>query len=109
MKNESIYLSHIITRCKKIMDITSSQSFEEFEENTDSQDIMIRSFEIIGEAATHFPDDYINKHPEIAWREIRAFRNVLVHQYFRLDLREIWDVAVNDIPALYSRILPLMK
>lgn len=109
MKTETVFIVHIRTRCERIMKLTSETTYDTFCSDPDLQDIMIRSFLIIGEAVTHFSEEYITRHPEIMWKELRAFRNVLAHQYFRLDLREIWETAVCEIPELYHQILSLEK
>jgi uncharacterized protein with HEPN domain len=52
MKTDEIFLTHILTRCQKIISVTSAMSYDEFLENQDAQDVVIRSFEIVGEATT---------------------------------------------------------
>jgi uncharacterized protein with HEPN domain len=48
------------------------------------------------------------RHPEIDWRRIAAFRNVLVHDYLGIDLGRVWDIVQRDVPVLKSRILALL-
>ncbi|KQC15987.1 MAG: hypothetical protein APR56_00555, partial [Methanosaeta sp. SDB] len=71
------------------------------------QDMIIRRIEIIGEAVKNLPDDPKKGHPEIPWRDIAGLRDVVVHQYFGLDLELIWDVVKKDIPQLKPRILSM--
>lgn len=108
MKDEQVYLSHIISRCERIIEITASSTYESFLKDRDTQDIMIRSFEIIGEATTHFSEEFKKNHPKLLWKEMHVFRNVLIHQYFRLDLQEIWSIASSDIPEVYIQAKLLM-
>ncbi|WP_062301942.1 HepT-like ribonuclease domain-containing protein [Demequina subtropica] len=65
-----------------------------------AEDAIERNLQIIGEAANHLTPDVIDAHPEIAWPEIRGFRNILVHQYFGVDLDVIRDVVENHLPPL---------
>ena len=69
---------------------------------------MIRSFEIIGEATTHLSGKCRDEHQDIPWREMKQFRNVLIHQYFRLDTRQVWSVSRNDIPEIVVQIQKIL-
>ena len=83
-------------------------SYYEFLENQDTQDVVIRSSEIIGEATTHLSEKCRDEHPDIPWREMKQFRNVLIHQYFRLDNRQVWSVSRNDIPEIVVQIQKIL-
>lgn len=61
-----------------------------------AEDAIERNLQIIGEAATHLPVEIIADHPEVPWPQIRGFRNILVHQYFGVDL----DLVDNHLPVL---------
>ena len=108
MKTDEIFLTHILTRCQKIISVTSAMSYDEFLENQDAQDVVIRSFEIIGEATTHLSEKCRDEHSDIPWREMKQFRNVLIHQYFRLDTRQVWSVSRNDIPEIVVQIQKIL-
>lgn len=98
-------LEHIKDSVDKIMELTKIiHSFEHFESKWIEQDAMIRNFEIIGEASNHISDETKEKYPEIAWNLMRGMRNFITHEYFGIDLDNIWDTAINDIPILKSQI-----
>lgn len=63
-------------------------------------DAVIRNFEGIGEAANHVPIEIQERHPEIDWSEMRAIRNVMIHEYFGVSLRIIWRTVINDLEPL---------
>lgn len=65
-----------------------------------AEDAIERNLQIIGEAATHLPVEIIADHPEVPWPQIRGFRNILVHQYFGVDLDLVRDVVDNHLPVL---------
>ncbi len=69
---------------------------------------IIHYIQIAGEAANQLSDTLKESHPEIPWRSIIGMRNVLVHQYFGLDLDEIWDTASTDLPLLRVQIQELL-
>lgn len=67
-------------------------------------DAVVRNFEIIGEAASHIPDDIPSKYSEVPWFEMKGMRNIMVHEYFRVDLKIVWMTARESLPALVSTI-----
>lgn len=68
----------------------------------DTKTIRAAAYEImvIGEAAAHVPDDVRERFPDIPWREMRGIRNVVVHEYFRVDLQILWKTVTQDLPSL---------
>ncbi len=74
---------------------------------TDEQiyDATLRNLELIGEAATHIPDEVRTAHPEIPWRLIIATRNRLIHGYLGIDDDTVWSIIQDNMPEL----LPLLK
>jgi uncharacterized protein with HEPN domain len=65
---------------------------------------IIHYIQIAGEAANQLSDSVMKNHLEIPWKGIIGMRNVLVHQYFGLDLNEIWDTVTTDLPMLKVKI-----
>ncbi len=64
------------------------------------QDAVVRRLEIIGEAARSVSSAFKQAHPEVPWRNMIGLRNLLIHEYFRVDLRRGWEVIQQDIPSL---------
>jgi uncharacterized protein with HEPN domain len=69
---------------------------------------IIYYIQIAGEAANQLSDTMKKNHPEIPWRGIIGMRNVLVHQYFGVDLDEIWDTVSADLPVLKVKIQEIL-
>lgn len=65
--------------------------------------------QIIGEAANRISKRFQKDHPAIPWKDIIAMRHLLVHQYFGIDLDEVWNTAKNDLPRLEEQVLNLLK
>lgn len=65
-----------------------------------AEDAVERNLQIIGEAANHLPEEFTAARPEIAWPQIRGFRNILVHQYFGVDTATVRDVVLTHLPPL---------
>lgn len=97
---DKVFVRHILERCIKINRVISSTTQEEFLRDADKQDLVVHSLEIIGEATAHISDGFKKEHKNIPWREMKDLRNLLIHQYFRIDPEEIWTIAVTDIPEL---------
>ena len=68
------------------------------------QSLMLRYIQIVGEAAWRISDALKNAHPQIPWRRIAAIRHVVVHDYFRVDLNQVWNVVTIHIPVLQPQI-----
>jgi uncharacterized protein with HEPN domain len=75
-----------------------------FEEEELVQNWIIHHLQIIGEAAVKISDDFQEQHPDIPWPKIIGMRNILVHDYFRIDINAVWAVVENDIPQLEQQI-----
>ncbi|TCN53537.1 uncharacterized protein with HEPN domain [Rhodococcus sp. SMB37] len=81
---------HAIDRCTRYVGALDSGDADLLEM---AEDAIERNLQIIGEAANHLPAEITDAHPEIAWPQIRGFRNALVHQYFGVDADVVRDVV----------------
>jgi len=70
---------------------------------------IVHHIEIIGEAATRLDRDFRDAHPEIPWPQVIAMRNVLIHEYFGIDLDEVWSTVERDLPDLKAKIQLLLQ
>ncbi|MGB5592562.1 MAG: DUF86 domain-containing protein [Crocosphaera sp.] len=85
MKNNQLYLSNIKECIQNIENYTKNGQ-ESFKQNRMIQDAVIRNFEIIGEASKRIGNEVKETYPDIPWRKIAGFRDVLIHDYLRIDL-----------------------
>ena len=109
MKNPNIgvYLLHIADACEKILRYLQNVEEADFAKNEMVQDAVLRNFEIIGEAAKHIPDDYRDLHSEIKWRGMAGLRDILIHEYFGIDLVNVWNISKNSLPETCEQIKAL--
>lgn len=82
----------------------ASQGRDRFNQDELIQIWIVHHLQIIGEAASKLSQPFIKQHPEIPWAAVMAFRNILVHQYFRVDFEIVWRIVEYDLPDLKSRV-----
>lgn len=64
--------------------------------------------QMIGEAATALSPELKASYPDVLWPQIIGLRNLLVHEYFRIDIQVLWDIASNDLPTLKTQIQTIL-
>ena len=95
-------LDDILQAITFIREYVKDMDYKAFEADRKTQDAVIRNLEIIGEAARTMPDEVRDKASEIEWYKIIALRNILIHEYFGVNLKIVWDVIQNKLDAVES-------
>jgi uncharacterized protein with HEPN domain len=103
------YLSDIRDAAVLAQSFVRGLSYTSFEENIEKQFAVIRAFEIMGEAAAHVPPEVWEQRPDVPWQDIVGMRNVLIHGYFGVDARVIWETLRKDVPALREAIEDMLN
>ena len=85
-----------------IREYIKDMDYNAFEADRKTQDAVIRNLEIIVEAARAVPDEIRDKASQIEWYKIIALRNILIHEYFGVNLKIVWDVIKNKLDAVES-------
>ena len=102
-KDPRVYLAQILERIDRIMQFAAGGK-DAFLTEKILQDAILYNLEIIGEAANRVSESYRAEHPEIQWRGMAALRNILAHDYDKVDVHRIWLVIEDDLPPLKSAI-----
>lgn len=79
-------------------------TYADFSEDRKTINAVIRSLEIIGEAAKKIPPDIRQKYPHVPWKEIAGMRDKLIHEYFGIDLSIIWETVQHDFSDLENAV-----
>ena len=108
-KNLKIFLTHILDSINLIEEYIKGKSKLDFLKSKQLQDSVIRRIEIIGEAIKNIPNDIKKNYSQIPWKEITGMRDILIHQYFGVDLDLTWQVIDKDLPRLKRQILDIRK
>ncbi len=108
MNRDRRYLSDIRECILQIEEYTSGGK-ELFMKSRLIQDATIRNFEIVGEATKRLSDDLRTKYSNIPWKQMAGFRDVLIHDYLRIDPAEVWDVVADNLPDLKVQIEQILK
>jgi len=104
-----VYIEDILESIAKIEEYTQTVTKDDFLENTQVQDAVLRRLEIIGEAVKNIPSEFRNKYPDIRWKNIAGMRDVLIHEYFGVNIDRAWKVVREDIFDLRKKILRVKK
>ena len=99
-RDSNVYLEDILEAVGKIRSYTDGLSYESFRVSSMAVDAVIRNLEVIGEAAKQIPDSIRTQAPEVPWKRIAGLRDILIHEYFGIDMDIIWDIVQNKLPML---------
>ena len=100
MKNDQTYLKHILEAIEKIQSYIGDVDFDEFSNNNMMIDATVRELEIIGEASKSLSGDFHARYPDVPFRDAVDMRNFLIHEYFGVNVKVVWDTCSNDLPKL---------
>lgn len=99
-----LFVKDIISAMDSIEKFVSDMTIDEIEQDDKTSSAVIRKFEIIGEATKQIPDALRSRHPEIPWRRMSGMRDRLVHAYFGIDYKLVWDAIKVEIPNLKPKL-----
>lgn len=106
--NDRQRIEHILDAIDKISEALVGYTYDAFRLDWQKRLVIERLLEIIGEAANHLSPELQNAHVEIPWPQIVGMRNLVSHEYFRIDPETIWLTATEAVPDLHDSITEIM-
>ena len=97
-----LYLDDIVEAADRVLEYVAGMDFDQFTADQRTVDAVVRHLEIIGEAARSLPEELTVTSSEIEWRKIVGLRNILIHQYFGINRKIVWDIVQNKLSPLKS-------
>ena len=108
MKDDAIYLQHIQECIARIKEYTA-QGHQAFLTSTLIQDGVIRNLQTLGQSVLKLSDALKASHPEVDWKSIVGFRNVLVHDYLGISVARVWEIVERDVPDLQAKLAKIQQ
>jgi uncharacterized protein with HEPN domain len=103
-RNSRLLAEDMLIAGRKIQTYVSGMTYDDFIGDDRTIDAVIRNFEVIGEAASRVDDDFQTSHPSVPWKQLRGYRNRLIHEYFGVDYSIIWDIIQLELGNLLKDI-----
>lgn len=108
-KDYLIFINHILESIAIVEKHLKSVTKKDFLANIEKQDAVIRRIGIIGEAVKNIPPSVRKSNPNIPWRNIAGMRDVVIHEYFDVDLNLAWETAKIGLPKLKRELIKFVK
>jgi len=108
MKSDKIYIQHILDMIGRVESATG-EGKDAFLASELHQDAVLRNLHTVTETTQRLSDDLKQAYPDVEWKMLAAFRNVLVHDYLGIDLELVWTVITRDIPEFKKKIVEILE
>jgi uncharacterized protein with HEPN domain len=108
-RGDKEFLQDIAYACERIELYTKGLDYDEFLQNGEKQDAVIRNIEIIGEAVKRLSDGFKDRYLEIEWKKIAGMRDKVIHFYFGVNIEVVWNVVTVEIPRLKTFVNKVLE
>ena len=109
MRRDLLFLKDIINVMNKIFNYTENMTKEDFKKDERTVDAVLRNIEIIGEAANKLSKEIYEENENVYWGRMIGLRNIVIHEYFGVDLNIIWQVITVNLPETKPKIEEILK
>lgn len=103
-KEPKLFIEHILESIAFIESYIGDIELKDFIADQQKQDSVLRRLEIIGEAVKNLPESFKLRHRDIPWKQIAGMRDVLIHDYFGVDLLQVWNTVHKELPKLKKEL-----
>lgn len=105
----ALYVRDILQNMQDTQEFIQGLSYEQFVDDKKTFNAVVRSLEVIGEAAKHVPDNIRDKYPAVPWKEMAGMRDKVIHFYFGVDREAVWLAVQERIPAIRPLIEQVLQ
>lgn len=102
------YLRDILEAVDDAESFVEGMSFEQFAKDKKTLNAVVRSLEIIGEAAKNIPVDVREKYGKLPWKKMTGMRDKVIHAYFGVNTKTLWNTVKNDLPPLKQLVQKML-
>ncbi|NLF75675.1 MAG: DUF86 domain-containing protein [Chloroflexi bacterium] len=108
MRDDMVLMLDMLLAAQNIQQFVAGMTEQEFYEHRMAQSAVIRELQVIGEAARLVSEDARTRYPSIEWRQIAGMRNRIIHDYFDIRLKVVWDAIQDDILVLVAQLVAIV-
>jgi uncharacterized protein with HEPN domain len=108
-KDPEVFLGHIVESIELIEEYSEKLTTTTFKKDQAMQDAIVRRLEIIGEAVKNIPTSFKANYPAIPWKQMAGMRDILIHEYFDIDLNLTWQVVKRELPLIKAKLQVLLS
>ncbi|RME09631.1 MAG: DUF86 domain-containing protein [Ardenticatenia bacterium] len=108
-RTERAFLNDIQEAIHRITEYTAGMTYQTFLKDTKTQDAVVRNLEIIGEASKNVSSKLRERYPDIPWKGMAGMRDRLIHHYFGVNLDIVWQIVVDELPKVASRLEEILS
>jgi uncharacterized protein with HEPN domain len=109
MRREELYLADLVDNARAVRSYLDGVTRERWDAEGILRDAVLYRMLLLGEIASALPDDLRDRYPDVAWRQIRAFRNLAIHKYFGVDWAVVWKIAQEEPLVLEKQVLAIIS
>ncbi|MBF0328586.1 MAG: DUF86 domain-containing protein [Nitrospirae bacterium] len=103
-RRDKDFVGDILEAIEYISSYTNGMTYKEFLDDRKTRDAVVRNFEVIGEAAKNIAADFKAKQPDVPWKTLAGFRDKLIHFYFGVDYKIVWNIIKKQLPKLKKQV-----
>lgn len=108
-RDASLFLDDILQSIERIEASTKDITQDEFNNDVNMQDAIVRRIEIIGEAVKQMPQDFKGKYPDVPWKKIAGTRDIFIHNYMEVNLDRVWNIIQNDLKPFKQQVKQMLQ
>jgi uncharacterized protein with HEPN domain len=108
-KDDLIRIRHMLDAAREAMSFVKDRKRSDLDTNRMLVLSLVKSIEIMGEAASKVTKESRDGHPEVPWLNVIGMRNRLIHVYFDIDLDRVWDTITDDLPPVIAALEKIVQ